>query len=340
MANKQYNEPELNEPVNLCLPDGTLNKKAIGWSRSPLHNCNLSGSLFRKKRWNYWCVTTDKFLFSLTLSNIDYLGLAFIYFLDFKTKDFHELTVSRLFGKGCDLGDHADDDAIFKDPRLMLSMKSKDSLTYLKVEAPVFGGKPLNAELVANKPGGHETLNVVIPWSNKRFQFTSKQNTLPTSGSVVLGDKIFNAEHGFACLDLGRGKWPFSSFWNWASASGVSNNRTIGLNLGAGWTDRTGMNENGLCIDGRLSKISEDLCFEYDRDDFMKTWHITSTITDSINLSFEPFFERVAKTNVLFLGSEVHQMIGRFSGSVKDEKGEKYPVENLIGWAEDHHARW
>ena len=30
------------------------------------------------------------------------------------------------------------------------------------------------------------------------------------------------------------------------------------------------MTENGICIDGRLTKISEDLVFEYDRADMMK----------------------------------------------------------------------
>ena len=337
---KIYREPELTEPVDLCLRGGALNPRAIGWSRQPLHNCNLSGSFLRKKRWNYWCITTDHFLFSVTLSNIDYLGLAFAYFLDFQTKKFHELTVNRLFGKDCRLGNTVSDDVFFSDARLSLSFINAKESTSIKVNCPHFGGENLTADLIVDNPTKHQSLNVVIPWSNKRFQFTSKQNTLPARGTVTVGNKIYNAEGGFGCLDYGRGKWPFSSFWNWASASGTCSGKRIGLNFGAGWTDGTGMNENGICIDGVLSKISEDLAFTYDNSDFMKPWQIESVNSDRIALTFTPFFERLAKTEVLFLGSEVHQMIGHFSGKIKDKEGVTHRVENLTGWAEDHHARW
>ena len=89
-------EKELTQPVNLCLPNGSLNPDAIGWSRNPIQTCNLSGHPLRKKQWNYWCVTSPTHLFSITLSNIDYMGLAFAYSLDFKTKKFTEQTVSTL----------------------------------------------------------------------------------------------------------------------------------------------------------------------------------------------------------------------------------------------------
>lgn len=337
---KAYNEPKLVAPANLCLKNGLLNRDAVGWSRFPLHNCRLAGSPLRKKRWNYWCITTDRFLFSVTLSNIDYLGLAFVYMLDFETKEFHELTVTRLFGSGCKLKDYVQNSAAFEDDKLTFSFTSDLEFTEIKVDCPDFGGKTLSANLTVTSPPGHESLNVVIPWSDRRFQFTSKQNTMPVKGIITLDDKVYNADGGYACLDFGRGKWPFSSFWNWAGASGTNGEHTIGLNFGAGWTDGTGMNENGLCIDGILSKISEDLLFDYDSSDFMKPWQIKTVHSDMVDVQFVPFFERVAKTNVLFLGSEVHQMIGHFSGTVADATGKAYRFANLVGWAEEHQARW
>ncbi|HEY3367062.1 MAG TPA: DUF2804 family protein [Symbiobacteriaceae bacterium] len=69
-------ERELTTPVLLCDDRGRLNPAAAGWSRRPLHTCNLKGRWPRKKRWNYWCITTDRHLFSATLSDIDYMGLA------------------------------------------------------------------------------------------------------------------------------------------------------------------------------------------------------------------------------------------------------------------------
>jgi hypothetical protein len=83
-------------------------------------------------------------------------------------------------------------------------------------------------------PPGHETLNVVIPWNKRTFQFTSKQNALLAEGSVKLGGENmhYGGPQSFACLDYGRGIWPRDCVWNWGSASGRQNARTIGLNLG------------------------------------------------------------------------------------------------------------
>jgi hypothetical protein len=100
------------------------------------------------------------------------------------------------------------------------------------------------------------------------------------------------------------------------------------------------MNENALCMDGRLTKLSEDVIFKYDTTDYMAPWHLHTAVTDRVNLTFTPFYERVAKTDALVITSEVHQMIGRFSGALKPDQGEPVRVAEAIGWAEDHHARW
>jgi hypothetical protein len=63
-------------------------------------------------------------------------------------------------------------------------------------------------------------------------------------------------------------------------------------------------------------------------------------VTKRVDLTFTPFFERVAKTDVLIIRSEVHQMIGKFNGRLKIDDGEEILIDNAIGWAEDHHARW
>ena len=138
----------------------------------------------------------------------------------------------------------------------------------------------LRADIVLERPAGHETMNVVIPWSDEQFQFTSKQNTLPASGFVELGgERLEFAAPSFGCLDYGRGVWPEKTAWNWGAASGVQDGRLVGLNLGGTWTDGTGMTENAICIDGRLTKICEDLRFEYDRADRMKTWRVRTAET-------------------------------------------------------------
>lgn len=343
MSNTVYTEPELTDPVNLCDSKGNLNPAAIGWSRQPLHHCNLRGHWPRKKRWNYWAVVSPTHLFSITLSNVDYMGLPFVYILDFNTKEFAEKTLLIPFGADCNLSPDPNADVAYTNPAMPIEMLQNDEGVQIKVACPDLEGKPLQANLQVHIPKGHESLNVVIPWSNKRFQFTSKQNTLPVEGIVEWGDSTirFDLDDSFACLDLGRGMWPYSCFWNWSSFSTrLTDGRTVGVNLGAGWTDGTGMNENGLWIDGKLLKLSEDIVFSYNKSDFMAPWKLKTSATDRVNLVFTPFFERVARTDALIIYSEVHQMIGRFNGTLETDEGETIPIKDAIGWAEDHNARW
>lgn len=334
-------ERELTVPVDLCLPDGRLRPEAVGWSRRPLHTCNLSGRWPRKKRWNYWAITTESHLFSVTVSNVDYSGLVFVYVADFVNKTVKEVTLITPLGRGCRLPDVVDADVRFAKKGWRVNMIQTGTGVELAVDIADFEGAPLSARFTITTPPEHDTLNVVIPWDERTFQFTSKQNTLPAEGTVAIGRDIihFQGEQSFACLDFGRGIWPRNSAWNWGGASGRQDGHSIGLNLGGQWTDGTGMTENGICINGRLTKISEELGWEYDTGDFMRRWRIAAP-SGQIDLTFTPLLERVAASNLWLVKSEVHQMFGHYEGEVITADGASIHVRDLVGWAEDHVAKW
>lgn len=186
-----YEETELTEAVPLCDARGRLLPASVGWSRHPLHTCNLSGHWPRKKRWNYWCVTGDRFLFSVTLASVDYMGLAFAYFLEYETNRFIENAVTVPLARGCVLPDTVRTDVSYESKAMSLSFAEEPECTRIRVDSPAFGGATLAAELRVECPADHETLNVVIPWSEHRFHFTSKQNCLPATGTVSIGDQPF-----------------------------------------------------------------------------------------------------------------------------------------------------
>jgi len=56
------------------------------------------------------------------------------------------------------------------------------------------------------------------------------------------------------------------------------------------------MTENGICIDGCLTKVGEDLIFEYDDAAMMKPWRVRTAASERIALLFEPEFERVSES--------------------------------------------
>jgi hypothetical protein len=140
-------------------------------------------------------------------------------------------------------------------------------------------------------------------------------------------------------LDWGRGVWEYQSFWNWASASGfLSDGQTVGLNLGCGFGDLSAATENCLVLNGKVHKLDQ-VKFGYDSSDFMHPWKFTDS-EGRLNLDFVPFKERIATTNLGIISSVVHQMLGKYSGTVCTDEGMIIEINNLMGFAEEHRARW
>jgi hypothetical protein len=340
-TNVMHDERELTAAIDLCGADGRLNRAAIGWSRHPLHRCNLQPSLERKKKWNYWAVTSDELLFSATIADVERFQLGGAYLYHRSTKRHLDKSVIQAPGTIA-IPEGVSGDMVVDQPDMHVSLTDEGTGTRIQVTAADFEGYRLEADIHVQRPAGHETLNVVIPWSDVQFQFTSKQNTLPATGYVLLGDeRIEFNEPSFGCLDYGRGVWPEHTVWNWGGASGWQNGRLVGLNLGGQWTDGTGMTENGICIDGRLTKISEDLVFEYDRKQPMKPWRVRTAVTDRVDLVFDPEFQRksfAGSREAMFVATD--QMFGTYRGKITPDGEGPLEVRDLFGWIEDHEARW
>lgn len=343
---ERTHEREITEPVRECLTDGRLNPDAVGWSRHPLHDCNLLGRWGRKKRWEYWCVTTDTHMFSLTYADIDYIGLAAVGFMrDYSEGKVVEKAGIVPFGAGMAMPPTVGVGVLTaRTPGLAMVVNRRGPATVLEAEARTVGGHRISAHLAVETPPGHETLNVVVPWSEREFQFTSKQNCLPVTGTVDFDGATyeFGLHNGaFGCQDFGRGVWPYRTAWNWASASGSLGDGTVlGITVGGKWTDATGSTENGIVVDGRLHKFGEDLMWDYDSTDFEAPWRISAPRTGRVDLEFVPFCDRATSMNLGILSTQVHQCFGHFSGTVVTDDGDEIVVRDLLGWAEEHRARW
>ncbi|AGJ55759.1 hypothetical protein F750_3290 [Streptomyces sp. PAMC 26508] len=253
-------EHEITEPVDLCLPDGSLNPAAVGWSRKPLHRANLRG-WGRTKRWEYWCVTTPTHLVALTVSDLDFLALNTVYVLEFGTGG-REFECSSIVpaARGVRLPDSVagapgSEDVVVGPARptgnkVRVEIRDENAGTRLRARCLTRERLPLEVDLLVSRPEGHESLSVVVPWSEQRFQYTSKHTALPASGRVRVGSEIvkFGGEGNetWAVLDHGRGRWPRTVDWNWGAASGRTDGHTVGLQFGGRWTEGTGSTENGL----------------------------------------------------------------------------------------------
>ena len=344
-----HQQREITQAGPLLQADGSLAQ--VGWIRQPLLDCNLEAARFynleflqplRTKRWDYYGITTSTHFFSFTLSDIGYLNMVFAYVVDFERKTHHEETLTLPLSKAVSLPRSSTAGvSSFSNKSASMVFTAEEGRRLVSVQWPKFEGSGLHADLVLQEPEGQESMTIVIPIEERRFYYNRKINCMPASGKITYQGRTFELTQDKALgnLDWGRGVWAYSSSWVWASCSGfLSDGRTIGLNLGYGFGDNSAATENAVILDGRVHKLGQ-VDFSYSSKDFMQAWHMYSP-DGRLDLVFEPFYERVARTNVKLLYSEVHQIFGRYSGQFTSDTGEKIMLDDLAGFAEEHHARW
>ncbi|HEX5945539.1 MAG TPA: DUF2804 domain-containing protein [Acidimicrobiales bacterium] len=338
-------ERELFDPVDLCIPGGDgLNEAARGWSRRPLHRANLDGHHGRNKRWDYWAVLADDLVVSMVYSDIDHFGLADVWWADLATGG----------TGGAAVLVPADDVALPERPgtaplrlahdELDLAMVDGDDGTRLTARWREPDGRPGALDVLVDLPADHESLNVVIPWDDAHFNFTSKHQARPAVGTLTIGDHEYEVGGGsgdaWGVLDVGRGRWPSTIRWNWGGGAGRADDHVIGLQFGAKWTEGSGFTENGFLVDGRLTKIGRELDWDYDWDDPMRPWRITDP-AGQLEVVLVPRYDKHTKVgDDGGFGSETHQVFGTYAGTVRTDDGRSIAFDGLQGFAEEARQRW
>ncbi|HEX5613641.1 MAG TPA: DUF2804 domain-containing protein [Acidimicrobiia bacterium] len=343
-------EPELREPVDLALPDGyTLNPAARGWSRRPLHRANLQGVWGRTKRWDYWAILAGDLVVSSVYADVDYLGLADVWWVDLTTAVHGGRGISVPGARGFSLPD-VPATAPLRVARRNFELDisdAPDGATHLVASWRERDGRRGRLDATVELPDAHESLNVVIPWTDRRFQFTSKHQARPAHGELVVGDRTwtFGAARGgtdaWGVLDVGRGRWPYRTRWNWGGGAGRVRGgaSVVGLQLGGKWTVGTGFTENGVLLDGVLTKLGAELVWDYDWDEPLRPW----TVQDpggQLSLVLHPRYDKHSKTEIGIMGTETHQVFGTWSGVVVTDAGERVELAEIQGFAEESRSRW
>jgi hypothetical protein len=350
MENNMQNE--ITSPGALLDSKGDLAQ--VGWSRFPLLDPNLENLAFyprlarplqfaRTKRWDYYALFTPQRFFSATIADLGYAGNIFVYVMDLASGDLHEEGLVIPLGRGIVLPRSSDQgETSFANKQVTLSFRTDPGRRDLSIDWPGFhAGRGIHAEISLACPPEHESMTIVIPIPPKRLYYNRKINCMPAQGTLRYGsdEEALQPDRSLGQLDWGRGVWAYRSFWNWASASGfLPDGRTVGLNLGCGFGDCSAATEDCLILDGRLHKLGP-VKFDYNPANYLAPWKFSDE-DGRLELVFTPFKERLARTNLLVIFSEVHQMFGHYQGHVIADDGERIQIERLVGFAEEHHARW
>ncbi len=328
---------EITEPVGLSLPDGRLASDAVGWTRRPLHRTDRVGHLPRRwgraKRWEYWCVIAPDLVAAMTVASLDYAGLAQVWVLDRRTGEQVDAVSVTPLAVGTRLpGTLGEGVAEVAQRRLAIRLEPAGDGTRLRARTP-----RVDVDLVVPLPEGHERLGVVVPWSERTYQYTVKDVARPVEGVVRLdGRAVAVGEGSWATLDHGRGYWPRDVVWNWGFGAGVVDGRTVGLQVGGRWTDGTGSTENALVVDGRLHKIREELAWSWTPGSATDPWRVAG---ETVELTFTPFAQRTDATNLGLVRSATQQCFGTWAGWVAGPEG-RQRVDGIVGSAEDVTQHW
>jgi hypothetical protein len=99
------------------------------------------------------------------------------------------------------------------------------------------------------------------------------------------------------------------------------------------------MTENGLFLDGRLHKISQEVTFTRERGGAPPAaWRLEGA--PRVALTYMPFYRRTIGLDLGLLQAHLLWTAGHFSGHLLDDDGRAVEVKRLLGWAEEVHARW
>ncbi|HPQ68263.1 MAG TPA: DUF2804 domain-containing protein [bacterium] len=325
---------------------------ARGYSKRPVLTYNPENvrrfpwpwaNRLRLKEWDYYGTTTPDYFFSCCVSHVGYIGLVFVYYIDFRNNRLLDGIHVTPLGKGCALPVSSETgDVEFRAGKLWMQFVREPERRILKVHWPKLRrAGDLDAELIVHQPRTLDSIVMATPMDDTCFYYNHKVNVMPTEGRLSIGNWQFDLrrDQALTTMDWGRGVWPYRTFWVWASLSGfLPDGRSVGWNLGRGFGDLSAATENCFYIDGRMTKLGW-VDITYDAADHMKPWRMIAD-DGRLDLTFTPFLNHRSRAPLLVLDTKGNQMFGRYRGTLTDDQGVTYQIDDLIGWAEDHTARW
>ncbi|RDY25886.1 DUF2804 domain-containing protein [Romboutsia weinsteinii] len=313
----------------VCTKSGKLKKDSVGWSRNTFENCDIKSGFFRKKFWNHYMFMHEDFICVFAIINLDYAGQVFIDFYDLKNNTEEHRSINVAISQGITIHSKVGSYAHFQNNEIYINViRVHDSLnTIVKWDNITIEGT-----IMLDK----ESMNVLVPWDDKHYHYTSKQLPLKCTGKINVSKEVFDLDESIAFIDYGRGIWERKKAWNWITCGFVYDNMNIGLNLGAGWTDNTGLNENFIKINEKVFKLNSDVIF---KEINPKTWSIKSVDTDEVDLIFTLDKITHKNNNVIIIKSTLKQHVGRLNGTIITE-GKIIKLENVLSYFEDHYAKW
>lgn len=334
------------------------NGKVVEWGffKEPFRDLNLLTiklpglpaclNNFRLKEWQHFALIGGDFILTFFLIDAKYMSVSFCYFMDRNSGAFTEHH-SNVPGRAASVTkDLFHGDCRFNVGNYSLEVDNRLDEGKHRARISIKGTKKkpgITADIeMLEDLNKIQPLVSVVPIGQNRPMYTHKA-VVPVRGEVTYGDRYItlNEKRDTILIDVQKTYYPFNTWWQWAAFAGYDKKgRLLSVNLVKNMTtvDDEAYNENCLWVDGKLSKLSA-VRFDFDKKDVTKPWKIETT-DGKCRLQIRPMGERKGYINLGFLVDDYHQPFGPFSGTIIDDEGVSYEIEDMFGVTEHHRARF
>lgn len=319
-----------------------------GWSTSLVQQYDRNDIKKRKtriKEWDYYYImsASNKFCLCLTVSDLGYLGLNSVNFIDLDgaTEKTQTIIVPFPMGKTGMPSTSAEGDVSFKNKKIGIEYLHDGADRIIRMECPSFAdGKGIRCNVrLSDEPA--DSMVIATPWDgdDKAFYYNQKINCMRASGKVEFDGKIYNLDPSldFGGLDWGRGVWTYDNYWYWGSGSGQVDGVPFGFNLGYGFGNTAAASENVVFYNGKANKL-DDVTFNIS-DNYVDPWTFTSS-DGRFEANFVPIIDRAAKIDLKAIVTDQHQVFGKMSGTAVLDDGTKITFKDFLCFAEKVHNKY
>jgi uncharacterized protein (DUF3820 family) len=281
----------------------------------------------KRKVWIYTGIYNEEIALGFAIADTGYLGKSFIYLYHFPTKTFIEEAAEFPFYFDKHFMPSLSGGWFFRSGKKIWQVNRNGN----DLECH-FEGKKIHADFtLMNFRNG---MSAVAPAGVRPFNFTYKNACIGVQAYLKFNNKEIELNGNYGVLDFTLGFPPRDTRWNWASATGKTNDgKIVGLNLVAHFNDGL---ENVLMFNGKLIPLGK-ATFNYNHPADKETWNI-KTDDGIIDMNFMPSGARKDNINVGILKHQFIQPFGKFEGNILLD-GNKIPF-TAYGVVEEHHSIW
>ena len=341
-------QTEYTEETQLLSKKGKL--LSPGWARHNVFDYDRDRvkAVPHRKEWDFYQLSNGRYMVQLSFANITLGGYVSAVIVDLQ-KGKTLCTTMDFFVGGKDKyvlppkGDvpNVVDMKVGKAKFKFVTTEEKRTLYYKR------GKVELNFDM--DILPDHENITTVLPFKGHkdRYFMTTKQNSMPTSGTFKNGRKVykFTKDDTFTCLDWGRVCTPYQLVCYWGNGSAYvdgpdGKKHIFGFEITWGIGDESNATETCMFYDGKAHKFGAIDVETFPKPDkYMEPWHFISE-DGRFDMTMTPFYDHHSDLNALVMRMHSHQVHGKWNGTVILDDGTKLEIKDMYAFCEYVENRW